>query len=473
MLGGLPRGAKVDSELGTIRLAMQVMLVVWIWLVVRVVRRTVASGSVGLPAALVLTMSFLYGGAFVYAVPGYTHLRSGAHFSLQLYDFTEAMVMKGTFASLLGLLGFAIGCGALRRMPATTRLPPSVPARPGFGNSYLVVLGTIAIVSFGLHYAGVRFPLVDAVLETGRNLAAVVICLGMMLAMRKRRSLVPWLAVAALIPVYYMALFGFVSYGFLFATLLGVFWMSQRDQSSWKGPSIHKPLITVAMVYLLLTVFVGWFSFRDEVREVVWEGSGSLTDVLARALSETEWFSPWNFASLDLINIRLNLPFFIGRMIAQHELYPELREYGSTLIILPLVLLPRFLWPGKPERGGSGFMEEHTGMRLADSTSYGTGTVFEFFINFGYPGVFLGFLLFGWILMRLDRAAARRLQRGELMAYARLHVVGIIAIDPLLRPFFIVNGAIFAWLIMSALKMVLIYKRSPASPGLPHRRPGE
>jgi hypothetical protein len=33
--------------------------------------------------------------------------------------------------------------------------------------------------------------------------------------------------------------------------------------------------------------------------------------------------------------------------------------------------------------------------------------------------------------------------------------VGIVATDPLLRPFFIVNGAVFAWIIMTALKMAV------------------
>jgi len=45
--------------------------------------------------------------------------------------------------------------------------------------------------------------------------------------------------------------------------------------------------------------------------------------------------------------------------------------------------------------------------------------------------------------------------------------VGIFAIDPLLRPFFIVNGAVFAWIMMSALKVVISAWVSPSKSRLP------
>ncbi|MDG1458116.1 MAG: hypothetical protein P8Q92_09585, partial [Pseudoprimorskyibacter sp.] len=93
------------TGLGDIHLAMQAMFLVWSALTVLIVRRTIARGSVGLPTALVLTMTFLYGGCFVYAVPGYTHLRPDGHWYLVQYDFSETLVMQATFASLLGVFG--------------------------------------------------------------------------------------------------------------------------------------------------------------------------------------------------------------------------------------------------------------------------------------------------------------------------------------------------------------------------------
>lgn len=449
------------SELAYIHLSMQIMLVAWVTLVLLIARRTIAQGSVGLPAALALTMSFLYGGCFVYAVPGYTHLRPDGHWYLQSYGFTELMVVKATFASLLGLLGLAVGSGCFSVSKLQNVDPPNfVQTRSKYNYNVLLVLGTIAVVSFTLNYLRVSFPLSGALLEVGRNIAVVFVCLGATLAIRRNKSLSLWIFLAALVPAYYLFLFAFVSYGFLFGTVLIAFWMAQISRRSATGIDLRKTIITLFIIYALLTAFVGWFSFRDEIRILVWEGEGkSIFSILGDAVTETEFFSLWNFASLDLVNIRLNLNIFVGLMMDRHENFPELRQYGATLIVLPLVLIPRFLWPGKPARGGSDFMAEHTGLTLSDSATFGTGTIFEFFINFGYVGVLVGFMALGWLLSKIDRAAARKLASGDFMSFAKFYVIGIVMIDPLLRPFFVVNGAVFAWIVMTALKFAIVRKR--------------
>jgi hypothetical protein len=80
--------------------------------------------------------------------------------------------------------------------------------------------------------------------------------------------------------------------------------------------------------------------------------------------------------------------------------------------------------------------------------------VFEFFINFSYLGVLAGFILLGWVISRIDRNCARHLSKGNFWNFSRLYLVGIIAIDPLLRPFFIVTGALVAWLLVTAIMIV-------------------
>ncbi|MBW4985705.1 hypothetical protein KZZ07_24490 [Mameliella sp. CS4] len=448
----------MTNDLADVHLAMQVMFVFWVLLVLRIIRATFARGSVGLPAALVLTMSFLYGGCFVYAVPGYTHLRPGGHWYLGKYDITEWLIVKATFASLLGLLGFAIGVGAFRKLASAQSARQIRGARMprDYELAVLTVLGTFALVSYAGNYLRISFPMSAALFEAGRNLGVVVIGLGAWMAFRDGRSRRLWVVLAAMVPAYYVLLFGFASYGFLFGITLLSFWMAQISDWSRK-PLLVRAAWSVGIIWLLLTGFVGWFSFRDEIRLVIWQnGSGNLLDVLVMAVSQTELFSLWNFQALDLVNIRLNLGLFIGRMIEQHALFPELQQWGATLVILPLVLVPRVLWPGKPARGGSDFMSEHTGLILSDSATFGSGTVFEFYINFGYVGVFVGFIAFGMILAWLDRTAFRHLREGRLMSFAKVYVIGIVALDPLLRPFFIVNGAVFAWIIMGMLDFALM-----------------
>lgn len=462
----------MGDPLGDIRLAMQAMLVVWIWLVVLIVRRTTAQGSVGLPAGMALTTTALYGGCFVYAMPGYEHTRIGAHWYLNLHVFTPQMIMQATFASLLAMLGLAIGCRVWSPRPvAVAAVKAAPPLSPTQGRSMLNTLGLITLVCYALDYLDITFPLSGVILENGRNLAVVTIGLGMYLAVRDGKPILKWLLLAPVVPAYFLFAKGFVSFSMLFGLTLLAFWMAQIQQRRTGVSTLWRIGVTVVLVYAFLTLFVGWFSFRNEIRLILWQsGGGSILGVIGRAIVETEVFSPWNFEALDLVNIRLNQNIFIGRLIAEHQLFPELRQYGATLIILPLVLVPRFIWPGKPGRGGSDFMSENTGITFADSGStFGTGPIFEFYVNLGYAGVFLGFLAAGRLLSYIDRSAAQHLHAGRIMDFARLYVVGIVMLNPLARPFFIVNSAVFAWLIMSALKIALERAGTVPATGEPMR----
>jgi hypothetical protein len=51
---------------------------------------------------------------------------------------------------------------------------------------------------------------------------------------------------------------------------------------------------------------------------------------------------------------------------------------------------------------------------LSEGTCFGVGNVMEFQINFGMPGVVIGFLALGWLLGRLDRKAATAEGRGDV-----------------------------------------------------------
>ncbi len=55
-----------------------------------------------------------------------------------------------------------------------------------------------------------------------------------------------------------------------------------------------------------------------------------------------------------------------------------------------------------------------TGLWLSPTSSFGVGNVMEFQINFGLPGVVIGFLVLGWLIGRLDLNAAMAENGGEL-----------------------------------------------------------
>jgi len=80
-----------------------------------------------------------------------------------------------------------------------------------------------------------------------------------------------------------------------------------------------------------------------------------------------------------------------------------------------LALVPRAFWPKKPVFAGSPqIVAKMTGLQLSKNTSFGVGNVMEFQINFGTPGVVVGFLILGWLIGKLDLKAAIAENRGDL-----------------------------------------------------------
>jgi hypothetical protein len=442
-----------------------IIAIVWLFVIVATSRMTARSdhGSVGLPMAYLFASSFLYIGAFSYAVPGYSHIRLGGNRYLASYVFTEQTVLLGALATTIGFIGFMIGCWLVsprsnRRTAAELQMPTSIDIGPGERNRLLWVLGLLGISGFVLNGADLPIPMLQAISQVNRNVAVVAICLGaaFVVLVDRRRNYVAWVLAGAAIPVAYVIVWGFVSYGFIVLTCLLGFWLAVLA-----SPRLGMLRIAVAGtigVYILLSAFVAWMSFREELREILWADSSGVTErasAIIGAFAKTEWLRPSNFESLDWLNTRLNQYVFVGKAIEYHELVGGLKLYGESIFLAPLALVPRFLWPDKPEMGGSTLVATHTGMRFSESTTFGAGPVFEFFVNFGWVGIFLGFVVLGLIVRLIDRKASVALRKAQFLDFARWFTAGLAFVAPLTDFFFMFNTAILSFLFLTALKHVL------------------
>jgi putative effector of murein hydrolase LrgA (UPF0299 family) len=67
----------------------------------------------------------------------------------------------------------------------------------------------------------------------------------------------------------------------------------------------------------------------------------------------------------------------------------------------------------------------YTGIDFAAGTSVGVGQVLEFYLNFGTPGVVIGFIIMGVFITALDWQAAERLARSDLRGFVLWFLPGI------------------------------------------------
>jgi oligosaccharide repeat unit polymerase len=67
--------------------------------------------------------------------------------------------------------------------------------------------------------------------------------------------------------------------------------------------------------------------------------------------------------------------------------------YGQTFFTVFTNFVPRRVWPGKPDTGGVVLTKEYTGDAWDGASNLSTGIITENVINFGYAGIFSGFVM--------------------------------------------------------------------------------
>ena len=439
---------------------MSMIAIVWITLLVITSRNTIHSkdGSVGLPIAFLLSMTFFYIGAFIYIIPDYSPFVTGNLYLIH-YNFTEQTVLSGTIAAVIGIAGFTTGCllAGIFNERGNTQAPQLVSVDPKYRRTLFLLLGGIAVTSFFLNALPPIFPMQQVFAQVGRNIAIPLICLGAVLSVRHddRRHYLNWILLAAVIPVIYLVVWGFLSYGFIIFTIFASFWLAVI--ASRRIGFLRMSTSVVLITYILISVFVAYMSFREELRQVIWSESNLTTRFFAifESFSKTTLFNPFDFESLDWLNTRLNQAIFVGKATEYLEARPESYLNGETLLLALFAWVPRTLWPGKPEMGSNDFIETFTGMQFSESAVFGTGPVFEFYVNFGHVGVFLGFVVLGLIIRYLDKQALIAMKKGRLLDFIRFFTVAIAFIAPLTELFFIISTAIATWLLINSLKPVM------------------
>jgi len=220
---------------------------------------------------------------------------------------------------------------------------------------------------------------------------------------------------------------GFLSYGSA-AIILVCAALTISTRSYWRV------LAGVAVfTFLSLSIFVNYYQHRNDIRAQVWGGAPLETRIesVVDTCRDFELFDPSNRRHLISLDQRLNQNYFVGLAATRIQLGQVDYLKGDSVREGFLALVPRALWPEKTVFAGSPqIVSKMTGLRLSPTTSFGVGNVMEFQINFGIPGVVIGFFALGWLIGTLDLKAASAEQRGELGKVILLFLPCVALIQP-------------------------------------------
>jgi hypothetical protein len=286
----------------------------------------------------------------------------------------------------------------LRNLPALNRLA-------------LLYVSTGSVAFFVVMPLIAGIGTITAIVASLGSLIIVGACLQSWVASKLgKRS---WLAILLLplLPLATLLQGGFIGFGIYWALAILAFLFSQSKRR------VGYVLGTPIFLFLGLSLFVNYMAARNEIRELVWYQQASLGEKLekvADVFQNFEWLDLSNSRHSDAIDKRLNQNFLVGAAVERLESGQVEYALGSSMGAMILALIPRMVWPDKPSVGGGGsIVRDFTGIEFAEGTSVGAGQVLEFYVNFGTWGVIGGFLLFGWLISRMDLLVIRYLRQGD------------------------------------------------------------
>lgn len=352
--------------------------------------------SLGLPIAYLFLLLFIH-------VPGaYEHLVT------PLVTHNSKFVEIGIRFTAIGALSFVTGAWMVGLLSSTQ--PPLVhdTDRRKF-NVFCLFAGWL--VTYGLSPLH-NIPSLGAAADKGGAIWMLGVMLGLRSAIKygNLKFVGVWLCALAVYPILMLLLGGFLSYGTT-ATIIILSVLGISIVSRWK-------VITglIIAVYFGLSLFVNYFGHRTEIREEVWGGAPLLDRINTslRVFDDFQWFDPNNKRHFVALDKRLNQNYFVGLAATRIEQGHVDYLYGRSLWEGLISLVPRALWAEKPVFAGSPkIVSEMTGLRLNKNTSFGVGNVMEFQINFGIPGLIVGFFVLGFLIRMLDRNAAMAERQGD------------------------------------------------------------
>jgi hypothetical protein len=183
--------------------------------------------------------------------------------------------------------------------------------------------------------------------------------------------------------------------------------------------TVARVAVILAIFILVLLPFVTAFkaSYFERMESIQREGvsSGTVLDSISDAtrsdLSLAKGDGPFDLIA-ERFHGATSLALIIRYTPERHDYY-----YGVPyLMVVPQVLIPRFLWPGKPAINpfGDVFRYEYWERDRNDDTAIGISQLGDLWVNLHIVGCMLGSLLFGAMIAFVSRHIRYGLAAGSL-----------------------------------------------------------
>jgi len=383
------------------------LVILWLLIAAGFITWRWATGrGVGLVVSIILGLSGIHWiAATLYVMPWYENLNPN-------------MVITGFWVAFQGLCAFCVGVLLASRAPAVEARDDHHAAAEvaSYGWTYIVV----GIVMYAVLWPRVgRIASLGALVAAGSSYIVLGICLRCWRADTMR--LARWLGASASLPLVTILTQGYLSYGLAALAAVAAF-VAELIKS--RGRLL---VVGLAIGYVTMSFYVTYMRDRAEIRDAVWNGAAAdrRIDLVRSSVENFEWFDPHDPEHLWRIDQRLNQDFFVGLAVDQLRKGAVPYGDGETVKDAFIALLPRALWPDKGvSAGSSDIVSRYTGMKFMDGTSVGVGLVMEMYVNFGTPGVWIGFVVFGALLVFVDERARHHLEQSSATRFALWYLPG-------------------------------------------------
>lgn len=349
-----------------------------------------------------------------------------------LGEFGEAAGSEETLigfqVTLIGMASLLTGV-AIQQLASGAKDPKIIKAkRVRYEHLGKVLLFAGASVFFVLLPVAGMIPSITSALSAAASLLVVGYWCYIKGTLQKGASTRTMILVASLplLPVATLATGGFVGFGvYWMISIICFLLVNSRRRLVYF-------LAAPAVVYLGLSLGVTYLAERTHIREAVWYQNATYSDRFERIGTMFSAFELYDFNNIKHhreVDSRMNQNFLVGSGVLMHRSDTVELFYGSTVPLWSLI--PRAVWPEKPQVGGGGeLVTEFTGIEFSEGTSVGAGQPLEFYANFAWPGVILGFFFLGSLLSFLDQGLATSFHTGDVRRILIFALPGLALIQP-------------------------------------------